>query len=355
MVEMIHAQIEKNGFLSDIFVPNALIDSYSKFGELGIEAALKLFMVMDDRDVVSWNSMMAGFLKVGELREARKLFHKMLARDMVSWNTILDGYAKAGKMEEAFELFQKMPRRNVVSWSTMVMGYSKAGDIDMARVLFDRMPIKTLVPWTIIISGYAERGLANEAIELYNRMKCIGLELDDGTVLGIVSACAESGLLTVGVKVHDSIERLRFKCSIAVCNALIDMYAKCGIVNKAWNVFNGMAERDVVSWNAMLHGFAMHGRGREALNLFSRMKKEGVQSDGVTFVSVLCACTHAGLIDEGRVGRLKEAFRLVHNMSFEPNDIIKGTLLGACRLQEDDAVELAEKVLDHLKLDPSDP
>ncbi|GMJ09290.1 hypothetical protein like AT3G29230 [Hibiscus trionum] len=382
LVQMIHTQIEKNGFLGDIFVPNALIDSYSKFGELGIKAALKLFTVMEDRDVVSWNSMIAGLLKVGQLREARKLFDEMPERDIISWNTILDGFVKAGEMEEAFELFQKMPQRNVVSWSTMVMGYSKAGDMDMARVLFDKMPLKTLVPWTIIISGYAEKGLAKEAIGLYDQMERHGLRLDDGSVISILAACAESGLLTVGVKVHDSIERLKFRCSIAVSNALVDMYAKCGSLDKAWSVFNGMAKRDVVSWNAMLHGLAMHGRGREALNVFSRMKMEGFQPDRVTFVGVLCACTHAGFIDEGveyfyamekdygivpqiehygcmidllgRGGRLKEAYGLVHTMPFEPNAIIWGTLLGACRLHG--ATELAEKVLDHLlELDPSDP
>ncbi|KAK8553148.1 hypothetical protein V6N13_089363 [Hibiscus sabdariffa] len=382
LVQMIHTQIEKNGFLGDIFVPNALIDSYSKFGELGIKAAWKLFTVMEDRDVVSWNSMMAGLLKVGQLSEARKLFDEMPEKDIVSWNTILDGSVKAGGMEEAFELFQKMPQRNVVSWSTMVMGYSKAGDMDMARVMFDKMPLKTLVPWTIIISGYAEKGLAKEAIGLYDQMERHGLRLDDGSVISILAACAESGLLTVGIKVHDSIKRLKFICSIAVSNALVDMYAKCGSLDKAWNVFNGMAKRDVVSWNAMLHGFAMHGRGREALHVFSRMKKEGFQPDRITFVGVLCACTHAGFIDEGveyfytvekdygivpqiehygcmidllgRGGRLKEAFRLIHTMPFEPNAIIWGTLLGACRLH--DAKELAEKVLDHLlELDPCDP
>ncbi|MBA0872964.1 hypothetical protein Goshw_024334 [Gossypium schwendimanii] len=382
LVKMIHTLIEKNGFLSDIFVPNALIDSYSKFGELGIKAALKLFTIMEDRDIVTWNSMIAGLLKVRQLREARKLFDEMPERDIVSWNTILDGFVKAGEMEEAFELFQKMPQRNVVSWSTMVMGYSKAGDMDMARVLFDKMPLKTLVPWTIIISGYAEKGLAKEAASLYDQMERDGLRLDDGSVISVLAACAESGLLAVGVKVHDSIKRLKFKCSVAVCNALVDMYAKCGSLDKAWSVFNRMAKRDVVSWNAMLHGFAMHGHASEALQVFSRMKMEGFQPDRVTFVGVLCACTHAGLIDEGveyfyamekdygivpqiehygcmvdllgRGGRLKEAFRLVHTMPFEPNAIIWGTLLGACRLH--DAVELAEKVLDLLlELDPSDP
>ncbi|OMP00967.1 hypothetical protein COLO4_12247 [Corchorus olitorius] len=382
MVEMLHSQIEKNGFFSDIFVPNALIDSYSKFGGLGVKAALKLFVVMEDRDVVSWNSMISGLLKVGELGQARKLFDEMPERDMVSWNTILDGYVKAGEMEEAFDLFQKMPERNVVSWSTMLSGYCKAGDMDMARVFFDKMPAKTLVPWTIIISGYAEKGIVKEAIRLYDRMERYGLELDDAAVISILSACAESGLLALGVKVHSSIERLRFRCSVLVCNALVDMYAKCGSLDKAWSVFNRMEKRDLVSWNAMLHGFAMHGYGREALQIFSRMKKEGFQPDGVTFVGVLCACTHSGFIDEGveffyamekdygivpriehygcmidllgRGGRLEEAFRLVHTMPFEPNEIIWGTLLAACRLHN--AVELAEKVLDHLlELVPSDP
>ncbi|KAK9039450.1 hypothetical protein V6N11_014650 [Hibiscus sabdariffa] len=381
MVEMIHTQMEKNGFFSDIFVPNALIDNYSKFGALGVKAALRLFMVMGDRDAVSWNSMVGGLLRVGELREARKLFDEMPERNIVSWNSILNGYVKEGKLEEAFELFENMPQRNIVSWSTMVMGYSKVGDMDMARAFFDKMPIKTLVPWTIIISGYAEKGFAKEAIALCDHMLQDGFELDDGAIISILAACAKSGSLAVGVKVHDSIEMHKVRCSVAVCNALVNMYAKCGSLDRAWSVFNGMSKRDVVSWNIMLHAFAVHGHGREALHVFKRMKKEGFNPDRVTFVGVLCACSHAGLIDEGiqcfytmekdygvvpgiehygcmidllgRGGRLKEAFMLVHSMPFEPNAIIWGTLLGACRLHG--ATELAEKVHDHHKLDSSDP
>ncbi|MFQ6630548.1 hypothetical protein Gotur_008716 [Gossypium turneri] len=381
MVEMIHTQIEKNGFLGDIFVPNALIDNYSRFGGWGIKAALRLFTVMEHRDVVSWNSMIGGLTKVGELREARKLFDEMPEKSIITWNTVLNGYVKAGEMEEAFQLFESMPQRNIVSWSTLVMGYSKAGDMDMARVLFDEMPVKTSVPWTIIISGYVEKGFTKEAIELYDRMERNGFKLDDGTVISILAACAESGSLAMGLKVHDSIERLKFRCSVAVCNTLVNMYAKCGSLDKAWSVFNGMSKRDVVSWNVMLQGFAMHGHGREALFVFERMKKEGFKPDRVTFIGVLCACSHAGFIDEGiqcfyamekdygivpeiehygcmidllgRGERLKEAFMLVNTMPFEPNAVIWGTLLGACRLHG--ATELAEKVLDHFKLDCTDP
>ncbi|XP_004306116.1 PREDICTED: pentatricopeptide repeat-containing protein At3g29230 [Fragaria vesca subsp. vesca] len=382
VVLMIHAQIEKFGFCGDIFVPNSLIDTYSKCGLEGVGAARKLFRVMEEKDIVSWNSMIGGLARAGELSDARQLFDEMPERDAVSWNSILDGYAKAGKMDEAFELFERMPQRNVVSWSTLVSGYSKVGDMGMARMMFDRMPFKNLVPWTIIISGYAQKGLAKEAIMLYDQMEGDGLKLDNGAIISILAACAESGLIALGKKVHESIERNRFKCSTPVLNALLDMYAKCGGLEEAYRVFDGIARKDLVSWNSMLQGLAMHGHGEKALQLFSRMEKAGFRPDKVTFIGVLCACTHSGFVEEGldvfhrmekeygivpevehygcmidllgRGGRLREAFRLVYSMPMEPNAVIWGTLLGACRMHND--IELAEKALDQLvKLDPSDP
>ncbi|GMP30667.1 hypothetical protein CsSME_00005229 [Camellia sinensis var. sinensis] len=360
LVQMIHTHVEKYGFGSDIFVPNSLIDSYSKCGSMGIQAARKLFMVMVERDLVSWNSMVGGLVKAGELREARQLFDEMPERDTVSWNTILGGYVKAAEMDSAFELFQKMPERNVVSWSTMVSGYCKVGDMAMARMLFDKMSTKNLVAWTIIISGYAEKGLENDAISLYNKMEEAGLKIDDAPIISILAACAESGLLGLGNRVQSSMERNRYKCSTHVSNALVDMYAKCGRFNRALSVFNGMEKRDLVSWNAIIQGSAMHGHEEETLQLFSRMKQEGFVPDKVTFVGVLCACTHAGFVEEGihyfqtmerdygivpqiehygcmidlfaRDGCLTEAFRLVHTMPLEPNAIIWGTLLRACRM-----------------------
>ncbi|KAL5723024.1 Pentatricopeptide repeat-containing protein [Ranunculus cassubicifolius] len=380
-VQMIHGQIEKFGFGLDIFVPNALIDSYSKCGVLGVDAAKKLFDEMPERDVVSWNSMISGLVKAKELGEARKLFDEMPERDIVSWNTVLDGYVKSGVMNEAFELFEKMPERNVVSWSTMVSGYSKVGDMDMARFLFDRMPVKNLVPWTIMISGYAERGLSKEAYSLFEKMERSGLKPDNGTFISILTACAESGMLGLGKMIHASIQRYKLRHSTRVCNALIDMYAKCGNLDKAMSVFDGMVERDVVSWNSIVQGLATHGHGEKALEVFARMIDEGVAPDGVTFIGVLCACTHVGLVNDGRryfsvmerdyglvpqvehygcmidlLGRgglLKEAFELIKNMPMEPNAIIWGTLLGACRMHNN--VELAEKAVDRLvKLNPSD-
>ncbi|KAL0350842.1 UNVERIFIED_CONTAM: Pentatricopeptide repeat-containing protein [Sesamum radiatum] len=381
-VKMIHAHVEKYNLYSDLFVPNSLIDAYSKCGLMGVKAAKVVFDVMEERDVVTYNSMISGLVKAGELTQAKKLFDEMPHRDRVSWNAILDGYVKAGEMSAAFQIFEKMPSRDVVSWSTVISGYAKTGDIEMAKVLFDNMPDKNLVAWTIMISGYAEKGLAKEAARLYDRMEEARLKPDDATFVSILSASAESGLLGLGKKVHQSILRSRYKCGALVSNALIDMYCKCGSLNRAWSIFSAMERKDMVTWNAMIHGLAMHGHGRKALQLFNRMKQEGFAPDKVTFVGVLAACSHAGMVNDGihhfysmendygiapeiehygclidllgRGGRLSEAFRLLHNMPFEPNVVIWSSLLGACRMHN--AVQLAEEVLHQLvKLEPAGP
>ncbi|KAL6011325.1 Pentatricopeptide repeat-containing protein [Asimina triloba] len=378
-VHMIHAQIVKCGFEADIFVPNLLIDSYYRVTG-GMDDSTKVFDKMLERDVVSWNSMIAGLVRSGHMDEARKLFDEMPERDMVSWNTVLDGYAKVGEMDVAFEIFERMPERNVVSWSTMIFGYRKADDMEMARILFDKMPVKTLVPWTIMISGYVEKGMNKEAYNLYDQMEKAQLKPDEAAIISFLSACAESCFLGLGRRIHAHIGQTKLRHTTQVCNALLDMYAKCGNLVEALSVFDSMVKRDVVSWNSILQGLAMHGQGDKALELFSRMEKDGITPDGVTFVGVLCACTHMGLVDEGqhyfssmerdfgvipqvehygcmvdllgRGGRLNEAFELICNMPIKPNAIILGTLLGACRMHNN--VTLAEKVVNRLiELEPS--
>ncbi|CAL5191167.1 unnamed protein product [Lathyrus oleraceus] len=381
LVKMVHAHVEKLGFYGDIFVPNSLIDCYCRCG--GVEMGVKLFEGMEERDVVSWNTMVGGLVKCGDFDGALKVFDEMPERDRVSWNTMLDAFVKAGEMEKAFELFGRMGERDVVSWSTMVCGYSKSGDMEMARMLFDRCPMKNLVLWTTIISGYAEKGRVREATKLYDEMEEAGLRPDDGFLISILSACAESGMLGLGKKIHDSVLRCRFRCNTKVLNSFIDMYVKCGCLDDAFGVFSGMKEKkDLVSWNSMIHGFGIHGHGDKAIELFSAMLHEGFEPDRYTFIGLLCACTHAGLVNEGRSyfysmervyrivpqiehygcmidllsrgGHLREAFRFLRSMPVEPNAIILGTLLGACRMHND--IELARAVCEHLfKLVPSDP
>nr|CAB3462448.1 unnamed protein product [Digitaria exilis] len=199
-VRAAHSHVVKLGSVDDTFVGNALIDAYSK---TGVPAdARKVFDEMPARDVVSWNTAMAAMVRQGEVAGARRMFDEMPEKDTVSWNTMLDGYAKAGEAEEAFELFQRMPERNVVSWSTIVSAYCKKGDMDMARVIFDKMPTKNLVTWTIMVSACAQKGLVEEAGRLFTQMKEAAVELDVAAVVSILAACAESGSLALGKRIH---------------------------------------------------------------------------------------------------------------------------------------------------------
>ncbi|XP_020580058.1 pentatricopeptide repeat-containing protein At3g29230-like [Phalaenopsis equestris] len=371
-IELIHAHIIKLGFLSDTFVPNSLIDSYSKAGEAG--SAGKVFDEMSVKNLVSWNSMLAALARAGDVWGARRLFNEMPDKDNVSWNSMLDGYIKAGEMDAAFDLFCRMPARNVVSWSTVVSGYCNEGDMEMASMMFDKMPVKNVVPWTIMISSYAEKGLAKEASALLDQMEEAGLELDSGAAVSILAACARSKFLELGKRIHDTARRKKMTFTTQISNALIDMYSKCGDLDVAWNIFEEMEEKDLVSWNSMLHGLALHGHGKKSLELFARMEEEGIIPDGFTFVGVLCACTHLGLIKEarryfsslqkdygivpriehygclidilGRGGLLMEAYSLAKSMPLEPNAVIWGSILNACRFH--DNVGIAEKITDEL-------
>ncbi|RYQ97348.1 hypothetical protein Ahy_B08g093394 isoform H [Arachis hypogaea] len=160
MMQMIHAHVVKFGFFgSDIFVPNSLIDLYCKCGGARIDAAIWLFLEMEERDVVSWNSVIGGLVRGGEFEKACKVFDETLERDVVSWNIMLDMYAKAEEMGKVLEMFEGIPERNVVSWATMVWGYCRVGDMNISRMLFDKCPGKNLVIWTTMISGMLRRGL----------------------------------------------------------------------------------------------------------------------------------------------------------------------------------------------------
>ncbi|MED6221554.1 hypothetical protein PIB30_055897 [Stylosanthes scabra] len=252
----------------------------------------------------------------------------------------------------------------------------------MARLLFDKCPAKNLVIWTTMISRYAEKGLVNEGTKLYDNVEEVRMRIDDRFLISILTACAESGMVGLGKRIHASVERRRFRCSTKVLNAFIDMYAKCGSLDVALGVFSRIEKKDLVSWNSMIQGLNMDGHGEKALELFNRMVHEGFEPDKYTFIGLLCACTHAGLVNEdrnffysmekvhgivpqvehygcmidllGRGGQLEEAFQLVHSMPMKPNEIVLGTLLGACRMHND--VDLARAVCEHLfELAPLSP
>ncbi|XP_043693508.1 pentatricopeptide repeat-containing protein At1g62260, mitochondrial [Telopea speciosissima] len=332
-----------------------------------------------ERNVVSWNTMIMCFVKVGDLVSAQRMFDKMDERDAVSWNTMISGYVHASDMEAASNLFGKMPVPDTRSWNLMISGYAQKGDLELSRDFFDRMPQKSLVSWNSMIAGYEQNGNHDEAVVLFSQMVTEGEMPDRHTLSSVLSACAGLTALYQGMQIHQWVIKTVVP-DTPITNSLVTMYSRCGAITEAKSIFNDTKlQRDVVSWNAMIGGYAYHGFAGEALMLFEEMKRKKVQPTHITFISVLNACAHAGLVDEGRKhfnsmiedfgieprvehfaslvdvvgrhGQLKEAMDLINAMQVKPDRAVWGALLGACRMHNN--VELAQVAAEALmKLEP---
>ncbi|XP_057957640.1 putative pentatricopeptide repeat-containing protein At3g08820 [Malania oleifera] len=329
--EKIHGLVAKLGLESNVFVQNSLVDMYFKVGSFLV--AQKLFDEMPERDVVSWNTLVSGLCLCGHVNKARRVFDSLVDKTLVSWSTMISGYAKLGRLEDARQLFDEMPERNVVCWNAM-------------------------------IAGYAQNEKYSEAIELFRRMQQMGAAgPNDVTLTSVLSACAHLGALDLGKWIDKFISRHRKELSLFLGNALADMYAKCGCILEARRIFDKMQERDVISWSIIITGLAMHGHANEAFGCFFEMLKCGLKPNEVTFMGLLTACTHAGLVDKGlnyfntmnreygirpavehygcvvdllsRAGRLDEAESLINSMPMKPNVVVWGALLGGCQIYKD--------------------
>nr|DAD45066.1 TPA_asm: hypothetical protein HUJ06_003296 [Nelumbo nucifera] len=351
---------------------NAMIGGYSRNGDMG--SASFIFERMPEKTEVTWAEMIDGFARNGDIVAARRLFdcspHEM--RNVVTWTVMIDGYVRIGQLETARQLFEEMPQRNCYSWSSIIAGYCKKGNVKEAREIFDRIPVKNLVNWNSLIAGYAQNGYCEEALEALAKMQAEGFKPDEVTVASALSACAQMGSLDYGKEIQNLINCSNIKPNQFVFNALVDMYAKCGDLHNARMIFERMPQRNVVCWNAMISGLAIHGRSEEALDLFGRMEESSQKPNEVTFLSVLFACAHGGFVKKGleifskmkeeyglvpgiehygclvdllgRAGRLNEAYGLIKSMPMKPNDVIWGALLGACRIHLDaEMVECVEK------------
>lgn len=375
--EGIHSHVVKDGFCSNLYVSTALVDMYARFGKMG--CARKLFNEMTVRSQVSWTALICGFARAGDMVNAGKLFDEMPEKDSAAYNAVIDGYVKFGDMDSARKLFEEMKIRNVVSWTSMIYGYCHSGNVESARSLFDAMPKKNLVSWNTIIAGYCKNKQPSEALKLLHEMQATTLfEPDEVTIVSILPAIADLGALDVGSWVHQFVRRKRLDRIISVCTALIDMYAKCGEITKAKRIFDEMPERETASWNAMIYGFAINGRGKEALDLFLKMQRSNFKPNDITMLGVLSACNHGGLVEEGkecfkamkdfklipqiehygcmidllgRAGCMEEAEELIKSMPYKANEIILSSFLVACGYSKD--VTRAKKVLNEaIEIDP---
>ncbi|KAL5982712.1 hypothetical protein ACLOJK_016788 [Asimina triloba] len=366
----IHALILKSSFSSDVYMGSALIDMYSKCGHPF--SAQRIFDGMPVRNVVSWNSLITCYEQNSPVGEALKLFRRMMEcgfkpdevtlasvvsacaslsaieeglqihactiksdrfrDDLVLCNAFVDMYAKCSRIKEARWVFDRMLTRNVITETSMLSGYAKAANVKTAHSMFTMMAERNVVSWNALIAGYAQNEETEEALELFRKLKKESIWPTPYTFGNVLSACAKHADLQLGKQ-----------SDIFVGNSLVDMYAKCGSIEDGCRVFDKMVDRDKVSWNAMIVGYAQNGNANEALKLFNHMIMSEQKPDNVTMVGVLSACSHAG--------RLDEAEKVIESMPIQPDSVLWGSLLSACKVHGN--MKLGKRVADKLlELDP---
>ncbi|RID61816.1 hypothetical protein BRARA_E00931 [Brassica rapa] len=387
---------------------NTMIDGYAQSGR--IDKALELFDEMPERNVVSWNTMIKGLVMRGRIDEAMSLFERMPVRDVKSWTAVVDGLAKNGKVDEARRVFDCMPERNIVSWNAMITGYAhnnrieeadqlfqvmperdfaswntmitgfiRNGEVDRACVLFHRMPEKNVISWTTMITGYVQAKENENGLKVFSNMLRDGcVKPNVGTYVSVLSACSDMAGLVEGRQIHQLVSKSVHQKNEIVTSALINMYSKCGELVAARKIFDSgmVSQRDLISWNSMIAVYAHHGLGKEAIEMYDQMRKHGFKPSEVTYLNLLSACSHAGLVDKGmeffeelvrdkslsvredhytcvvdlfgRAGRLKDVFKFINSVDAKPSGSVYGALLSACNVHGEVSIasEVVKKVLE---------
>ncbi|KAL1199604.1 Pentatricopeptide repeat-containing protein [Cardamine amara subsp. amara] len=369
------------------FLWTAVIRGYTIQGKF--DEAISMYGCMRKEGITPLSFTFSALLKAcGSLRDLKlgQQFHAQTFQlrgfcIVYVGNTMIDMYVKCGSIDCARKVFDEMPERDVISWTDLISAYGRVGNMESAVELFERLPIKDMVAWTAMVTGFVQNAKPQEALEYFDRMEKSGVRADEFTVAGFISACAQLGVS----KYTDQAVEIAKKsgCSardnVFIGSALIDMYSKCGNVEEAVNVFESMNYKNVFSYSSMILGLAMHGRAQEALELFDYMVSQtAIKPNTVTFVGALTACSHTGLVDQGRqifaymhqrfgveptsdhytcmvdllgrAGRLQEALELIKTMPVESHGGVWGALLGACRIHKNpDIAEIAAKHLFELE------
>lgn len=365
---LIHLYIIKHGLEFNLFVSNNLINMYTKFGMT--EHALIVFDQMMERDVVSWNSIIAAYEQSNDPITAHGFFTRMqqarIQPDLLTLVSLASIVAQLNDFRNSRAVHGFIMRRgwfmeDVIIGNAVVDMHAKLGVINYARAVFEGLPVKDVISWNTLITGYAQNGLASEAIEVFQMMEeCNEINPNQGTYVSILPAYSHVGALQQGIKIHGRVIKNCLCFDVFVATCLIDMYGKCGRIDDAMLLFYQVPRSSSVPWNAIISCHGVHGHGDKALNLFRQMLDEGVRPDHITFVSLLAACSHSGLVSEGqryfhmmqeefgikphlkhygcmvdlfgRAGHLEMAYNFIQKMPVRPDASIWGALLGACRI-----------------------
>lgn len=377
----VHGVVVRIGYELDGFLQTSLLNFYMVCGEIG--NAQQVFDEFGLKDVVFWNALIMGYARQRMVLDAFGVFREMLEVKEVTPNEgtmvgliaacIESKNLKLGREIHGYMMKDMGLRKRVKLEAALINLYVKCGCLDGARKLFDKIPEKNTVEWNSLICGYCQTRSLNEVIELLREMHLSNLKPDRFTISSIVSACARMGAFNLGNWVHRLAEKKGI-WDVFIGTALIDMYAKCGFIEAAREMFNQMNERNVATWNAILSGYASHGQAESAIELFSEMRGSDVRPDSITFLAILHACAHSGFVENGkwcfdlmvkyymipprvehygcmvdllgRAGLLQEAKELIKMMAVKPNVVVWGALLSACSIHGN--TEIGEWAAHHM-------
>ncbi|XP_031285842.1 pentatricopeptide repeat-containing protein At5g66520-like [Pistacia vera] len=418
-LKQFHSQIIKLGLSADNYVMGRVVKFCSVSKKDNLRYALKVFDTIPNPDAFIYNTIMRGYLQRNLPRNCILVYSEMLQEFVLpnnftfpcvlgaccddyaieegkqihahvlklgfglhgfTQNSLIHMYVNFESLEEAKRVFDKMLKRDVVSWTSLINGFAKWGFVDKALKVFELMPKeRNSIVWNAIIAAYVHSNRFHEAFSLFERMKEEDVVLDKYVAASMLSACTGLGSLEQGKWIHCYIEENGIELDSKLATSIIDMYCKCGYLEKAFQVFNGLHYRGISSWNCMIGGLAMHGKGNAAIELFKEMERKMVPPDNITFVNLLTACAHSRLVEEGRyyfhymteahgiepriehygcmvdllgrAGMLEEARKLTDEMPMNPDESVLGALLGACRIHKN--MELGEQIGKRLiNLDP---
>ncbi|XP_074370834.1 pentatricopeptide repeat-containing protein At1g18485 [Apium graveolens] len=387
-VRVLHAYSLRHGFQYNELVCNAFITAYAKCGSSTF--AQNVFSCIENRTVTSWNALLGGYAQNGDPSKAIDIYLHMssfnLNPDWFSISSLLLACAELKSLRYGKEVHVFLLKNGLVSDShicvSLISLYNRCGRPLCAKFLFGGMEDRSLVSWNAMISGYSQNRLPNEAINLFRELVYAGIQPHEIAITSVLGACSQLSALRLGKETHCFALKSCLMDDMYVGSCIIDMYSHSGSIKQSQRVFEHLKKRDVASWTCLISGYGIHGRGKEALNLFREMQMLGFKPDAFTYIGVLMACNHMGLIEEGmkclnemqvlhgvepklehyacvidmlgRAGRFTDAIKLIQDMHVEPDAAIWNSLLSSCRFRGE--LHLGKQFGDKLlQLEPNKP
>uniref|UniRef100_A0A2C9VDQ0 Pentatricopeptide repeat-containing protein n=1 Tax=Manihot esculenta TaxID=3983 RepID=A0A2C9VDQ0_MANES len=367
----LHCYIIKNGLLVDGSVQNSILRIYSKLG--CVKEVETSFTDIDKRDVISWNTLISFYSLKGDVEQLAESCNKMYSEVALSSETLtllISAFAKMGNLMEGEKLHSYSIKAGLcddILLASLMDFYAKCGELRNSVQLFEAIPCRSSITWNAMMSGHIQHGYFDDAINLFRRMQSAGVQLPAGILGSLVDACSHLGALQLGKEIHGYLIRNLFYSSeeenIHLGTSVLNMYVRCGIISLARVCFDRMPQKDNITWTSMIEGYGIHGLAIEALQLFPQMLVERIIPNRVTFLSLLSACSHSGLIREGcelffsmkwifgiepdldhytcmvdllgRSGKLKEALAMIVKMVIVADSRIWGALVASCRVHGD--------------------